>query len=71
VDNVRVGLLTGITTAQAYPHGGFWRVGGDTVAGWPYQPSSFFFNGSIDEVAVYPTALSAAQVNTHWHNSGR
>jgi hypothetical protein len=25
-----------------------------------------YFNGSLDEVAVYPTALSAAQVQAHY-----
>jgi RHS repeat-associated protein len=28
------------------------------------------FNGSLDEVAVYPTALSAARVLAHWQASG-
>ena len=68
------GQLIGTTTsssAQAYT--GYWRVGGDNLNGWnldPWgsnsqgttQPHSYYFNGTIADVAVYPTALSAAQV---------
>jgi hypothetical protein len=32
---------------------------------------SSFFNGSIDEVAVYPYALTAAQVQSHYFAAGR
>jgi hypothetical protein len=63
------------TTAQGY--NGFWRVGGDNLNGWnldPWgsnsqgttQPNSYYFQGSIGDVAVYPTALSAAQVVAHY-----
>ncbi|MCH0538413.1 LamG domain-containing protein [Streptomyces sp. MUM 203J] len=45
---------------------GYWHVGADSIGGgWPYRPSSYEFAGLIDEAAVYPTALSAAQVATH------
>jgi PKD repeat protein len=40
---------------------GYWRVGGDST--WS---GAQWFNGRIDEVAIYPTALSAAQINNHW-----
>jgi hypothetical protein len=52
------------TTNQSY--NGYWRVGGDNLNGWPSQPSSDYFAGSVDEAAVYPTALSAAQVAAHY-----
>jgi fibronectin type 3 domain-containing protein len=52
------------TTNQSFT--GYWRVGGDNLAGWPNVPTSAYFNGSIDEVAVYPKALSAATVLTHF-----
>lgn len=42
---------------------GYWRVGGDRV--WSGASSSYF-QGSIDEVAIYPGALSAAQVAHHY-----
>ncbi|MGY1809661.1 PKD domain-containing protein [Blastococcus sp. SYSU D00669] len=39
---------------------GYWRVGGDAT--WS---GSQWFNGRIDEVAVYPTVLTATQVANH------
>jgi hypothetical protein len=72
------GRLTGTTTsssAQAYS--GYWRVGGDNLNGWnldPWgsnsqgttQPIGYYFSGTIADVAVYPTALSSAQVQAHF-----
>lgn len=40
---------------------GNWRIGGDST--WS---GAQFFNGRIDEVAVYPTAMSAARVRDHY-----
>jgi hypothetical protein len=72
------GQLIGTNTssvAQAY--GGYWRVGGDNLNGWnldPWgsnsqgttQPNSYYFNGTMADVAVYPTALSASQIGAHY-----
>ena len=55
------------TAAQVY--NGFWRAGSDNLSGWPLQPSSNNFNGTIDEIAVYSTALSASQVADHFSNA--
>ncbi|OII60731.1 DNRLRE domain-containing protein [Streptomyces sp. CC77] len=44
---------------------GYWHVGGDQIGSWPSRPSSNYFAGQIDEVAVYPTVLSSAQVAAH------
>ncbi|GGY95286.1 hypothetical protein CP967_06545 [Streptomyces nitrosporeus] len=52
------------TSADSYP--GYWRVGGDTLSGWPSRPTSNFFAGQIDETAVYPTTLNAATVSAHY-----
>ena len=57
----------GASTAQSY--GGYWRIGGDNLNGWPNQPSSQWFKGSIDEFAVYTDALTAGQVRAH-HDLG-
>ena len=40
---------------------GYWRVGGDST--WS---GAQWFNGRIDEVAVYPTALSSGQIANHY-----
>ena len=65
------------TTSPAQAYSGYWRVGGDNLNGWnldPWgsnsqgttQPHSYYFNGTIADVAVYPAALSAAQVAAHY-----
>ena len=69
VDGRRVGFDASVTSAQAYS--GYWRIGGDNINSWTNQPSSEYFNGSIDDVAIYPTALTTAQVINHYSLSGR
>jgi hypothetical protein len=44
---------------------GYWRVGADSLSGWPSRPSSDYFRGQIDETAVYPSVLSASQIAQH------
>jgi PKD repeat protein len=59
VDGVRRGARTDTTAGADYP--GYFRIGGDrTWAG------AEFFNGQIDEVALYPTELSPSQVANHY-----
>ena len=54
------------TTATAQNYTGYWRVGEDNLAGWPSAPTSNFFNGIIDDVAVYPSALSLQRAQVHY-----
>lgn len=68
IDGELVGS-NGVTTNQAYS--GVWKLGGDNLNGWPTDASSFYFAGSIDEAAVYPTTLSAQKVIEHYTASGR
>ncbi|WP_328582054.1 LamG domain-containing protein [Streptomyces sp. NBC_00370] len=63
VDGKIVGNNTVTTSAVAT---GYWRVGADTLTGWPSAPTSNFFNGQLDETAVYPSALGAARVANHY-----
>ena len=49
---------------------GYWRVGGDNLAGRASRPSSDYFKGSLDEVAVYPRALSLGEVQSHFSKGG-
>ncbi len=51
---------------QAQNYTGYWRVGGDNTWG---GATSKYFAGSLDEVAVYSNALSAAQVLAHYRAS--
>ena len=69
VDDKLVGQRSDTTSGQ--PFTGYWRIGGDSLGGWPNQPSSNNFAGSIDEVAIYPTVLSRATVDAQWVASGR
>jgi hypothetical protein len=64
VDGALVASNAADTAAQVY--NGYWRVGYDSLGGWLAHPTSNFFAGSIGEVAVYPTALSAARVAAHY-----
>ncbi|TFW00235.1 PKD domain-containing protein [Leifsonia flava] len=64
VDDVRVGQRSDTTYGQAYS--GFWRIGGDSS--WS---GANFFQGTIDDVAIYPAPLSLQQVDSHWVKSGR
>jgi PKD repeat protein len=49
------------TQAGTQSYTGYWRVGGDTS--WS---GNAYFNGSIDEVAVYPQALTPETVLQHF-----
>ena len=64
VDGKKVASDPGTTSAQDYA--GFWRIGGDNLSGWPSRPTSDYFAGAIDDVAIYPTALSLTQVAAHY-----
>lgn len=66
VDGALVASSAATTTAQAYT--GFWRVGGDTLKGWTNQPTSYYFNGTLDEAVVYNVALTDAQVAAQWRS---
>ena len=60
VDGARVASWSSVTAAQDYS--GYWRVAGGRVPG----TGSGYLKGSVDDVSVYPTALSAAQVADHY-----
>jgi PKD repeat protein len=69
VDAKLVGSRAEATTGRYYS--GVWRIGGDNVpSGWPNRPTSMYFTGTIDEVAVYGSALSAAKVAEHYVAGG-
>lgn len=45
---------------------GYFRVGYDTVNGWPGQPSNYYFTGSMRYAAVYSTVLTQTQITNHY-----
>ncbi|MFJ4172663.1 LamG-like jellyroll fold domain-containing protein [Microbacterium sp. NPDC089696] len=69
IDGVKVGERTDTTTTL--PYTGFWRVGGDTVGGWPHAGTSAFLSGSISNVATYDRALTRTEIDAHRVASGR
>ena len=69
VDGVQKGSNPSATKGQAYT--GFWRLGGDNLSGWVNRGSSDYFAGQVDDVAIYPTALTLTQVRDHYSKSGR
>jgi PKD repeat protein len=64
VDGRKVGSNGGTSVGQAYS--GYWRVGGDS----PWSGNAYFA-GDIDDVAVYPTTIPLATVQSHYTASGR
>ncbi|MFC7220039.1 LamG-like jellyroll fold domain-containing protein [Streptomyces polyrhachis] len=63
VDGVQKASNIFYTGSQDYL--GYWHTGGDNLANWPNRPASDYFNGQLDETAVYPTVLDATKVAAH------
>ena len=64
VDGASVASNPAWTTGRNYT--GFWRIGGDSLSSWLNQPSSINFDGSVDEVAVYPVRLTPERITAHY-----
>ncbi|MGZ4799909.1 MAG: beta strand repeat-containing protein, partial [Acidimicrobiia bacterium] len=69
VDGNLVASNASVTKAQVYR--GYWRVGGDNLSSWPSAPSREAIAATIDEVAVYPKALTIGHIRAHYLASGR
>jgi len=55
-------VATNASATPAANYNGWWRIGDNNLTGWPSAPSSFYFNGFIDEVSVYNRALTSSEV---------
>jgi signal peptidase I len=64
VDGVLVD--SGTTNRAATAYIGWWRVGYGTLPTGKDYPASASFTGSVDDVAVYTTQLTAARVAAHY-----
>lgn len=60
--------MTSLVSSQTFA--GWWRIGNDSLAFQPNAPTNEAFDGDLDDVSVYPTALSATQVSA-LHAAGR
>lgn len=72
IDGAEVGR-NNVTDAQAY--NGTWRVGGDNLNSWPdnggsNNTASRFYDGQLDETAIYSTALSQTKAIEHFLAGG-
>jgi hypothetical protein len=64
VDGTEVASNTSITTAQNYT--GYWHLGwaSETSANWADVPSDLYLTGSLSQIAVIPSQLTASQIGT-------
>lgn len=69
VDGVRVARDQRFTEPMEF--NGSWRIGSDTTTGLPNRPSDTAIVGQLDEVAVYPRALTIEEIQDHYVTSGR
>ncbi len=62
IDGVLAASNASITTSQNYS--GYWKIGYDNLNTWTSQPTSLYFNGSLDDIAIYNKELSAAEITS-------
>jgi hypothetical protein len=62
-------LAASSTNNAARSTNGNWRLGFDSLSGVPNAPTSYYFNGSLDDIRIYNRALSASQVLNLYNNS--
>ena len=62
VDGTLQAYNASMTTGQNFS--GYWRIGYDNTNGWTNQPTNYFFTGKLDDIAVYYSELSAAQISS-------
>ncbi|ROQ39543.1 concanavalin A-like lectin/glucanase superfamily protein [Frondihabitans sp. PhB188] len=68
LDGTLVASNSTYTVAQNFT--GYWRIGYDSLSGWPNAAANGFFTGSLRFASVYTAVLTPAQVAQHW-NAGR
>ncbi len=66
LDGVLVVTDTSVTAGNTTPNG-YARAGGQSLTGWPNQPSSDYLIGSLDEVSLYQRQLADTEVFEHYH----
>ena len=65
VDGSQVAANPSVRLGQ-FTRTGYWRLGNDSLSGWPSQPATGNFAGRLDEAAVYGTPLPASAVAAHY-----
>jgi hypothetical protein len=59
-------LVVSGTAITAPPFTGYIHIANDACAGWSNSPTQCAYIGELEQVAIYPTQLSAAQVLKHY-----
>jgi hypothetical protein len=62
IDGNLAASTTGTTTAGNYT--GYWHLGWGDETGWTNAPANAYWPGSLADVAVIPSVLTAAQITT-------
>ena len=66
VDGALVASRSDVTNGLDAPWG-YWRIGGDNLTSWTSRPTSSYFYGALDDIAIYPRELSASEIATHYN----
>jgi hypothetical protein len=53
-----------LTVTSAEVTTGYWRIGHSDLATWPNEPTSYFFDGTLDDAAIYHKELTASEIST-------
>ena len=64
LDSILVASNTALVALANYS--GYWRFGYDNFTSWVDAPSSSYFQGALDEGAIYNTVLTPTQVANHF-----
>ena len=72
IDGALVTARTDLTYARTGYYG-YWRIGGGALNGFPSTNTGTgrWFDGSIDEVALYKKVLTPLEIGGHYAASGR
>jgi sugar lactone lactonase YvrE len=62
VDDVLQASNSSYTTPEA--QNSYWRVGYDNLVNWPSAPTNYYYTGKLDDIAIYNTELTAAQITS-------
>ncbi|RWW91626.1 fibronectin type III domain-containing protein, partial [Flavobacterium cerinum] len=66
VDGVLSASDLSVTTAETIT--GYWRLGHSDISTWPNEPSSYYFQGTLDDMVVYHRELSAAEIGVLYNS---
>jgi hypothetical protein len=70
VDGNTTPVASDAGTFTASGGGKYWRVGCDNLANLDQPPTNYGFSGSIDDVAIYSSALTTTRLHAHYTGVG-